>query len=71
MLNWCQHDDCVVVYDSYTCPVCSLEEEKKDLESKFTDLEENLADVEKDFEKALQENAALEERIALLTPLED
>ena len=42
-MNSCEHDrDCMVVYDGFYCPLCSMKEERDGLEEQIKDLEDQI-----------------------------
>jgi len=48
MLDSCEHDSFIVVFETeknFTCPICKMEQEIKDLENDLKDAEENIGHV--------------------------
>jgi phage shock protein A len=75
MLNSCDHSDlihpAIVIQEGNKCPLCDALNEIKNLESQLDDEKNYTKELERDVDRFAREITALEERIALLTPLED
>ena len=54
-LNWCDHDDALVVYQHGACPLCEMGTEKNEISQQLSDAEGRISDLESQIYEMEQE----------------